>query len=168
MHRLTCLPCGYLSRRTKSLITSYLGIKSYRQLQYLFDLLIQHEQFDLLLLKDTSVSTGENFLLFVLCSFVTYGIESKLELRLALHRYLSLHHSHDSQKLQSMFVSFQMWREMADMIDAQVRSKISRMTGDSASSSVTAFSSPNLSSPQALKTLYELMQDEVMASGKNP
>ena len=65
-------------------------------------LLRRNDAFELLLQKNTLLKEDE-----------------RIELRLALHRYLQKTHPLDIKKLQMMFLSFNMWREWAEALKAR-------------------------------------------------
>jgi len=54
----------------------------------------------------------------------TLDNESKVELRLALHRYLAINLPNDTEKLELMFLSFKMWRELAENLKAKADEKV--------------------------------------------
>jgi hypothetical protein len=82
-------------------------------------------QFELLLRKDAAQDN-----------------EARVELRIALHRYLLEHLPHDTEKLQLLFLSFNMWRELAENLKKKADEKL---RGFAASSSMKSNSSRDLS-----------------------
>eukprot|EP01114_Cavostelium_apophysatum_P016147 TRINITY_DN4541_c0_g1_i2.p1 TRINITY_DN4541_c0_g1~~TRINITY_DN4541_c0_g1_i2.p1 ORF type:complete len:2374 (-),score=676.40 TRINITY_DN4541_c0_g1_i2:45-7166(-) len=79
------------------------GIRSYNELQYIFGILIKHDRFELLLQKNQ---------------------DDELGLRVALHTYLQMFYPEDKEKMEMLYLRFNMFREIAELTEMQAWKKV--------------------------------------------
>jgi spatacsin len=106
------------------------GLKCYNKLQYIFEIMIQYDRFELLLQKK---NLDESSLIALRVALQTYVIEIiYFTFRTNLFfdcRHLQVYHPNDYEKLQMMFLRFQMYREIAESIERQAYTKLATLKG---------------------------------------
>jgi len=89
-------------------------------MQYVFEILISHDRFELLLQRRTDSDE-----------------ESLTGFRVALHSYLQAYHPNEEDKLQMMFFRFQMYREIGESIEKKAGLHLAELKGKSPSAALT-------------------------------
>eukprot|EP01125_Pyxidicula_operculata_P005766 TRINITY_DN2013_c0_g1_i1.p1 TRINITY_DN2013_c0_g1~~TRINITY_DN2013_c0_g1_i1.p1 ORF type:complete len:2987 (-),score=636.60 TRINITY_DN2013_c0_g1_i1:70-9030(-) len=98
----------YPSKQFKLLVRLLTGTKQYTNLEYCLELLIQADQFEMILGK-SSINDDEG----------------KRELQIALYHFLKSHHQED--KLKMLFLRFNMYRELAELLHEKAKDRLKKM-----------------------------------------
>lgn len=95
------VPIYVEARQFKSLVRLITGIKLYAQLQYILDILVKYDCFDMLLSRNVyHLEDGDD----------------RKELQLALFNFLKAHYPSHIDKMKLLFLRFSMFREHADLL----------------------------------------------------
>eukprot|EP01121_Diplochlamys_sp_Union-15-3_P022198 TRINITY_DN9373_c0_g1_i1.p1 TRINITY_DN9373_c0_g1~~TRINITY_DN9373_c0_g1_i1.p1 ORF type:complete len:493 (-),score=50.49 TRINITY_DN9373_c0_g1_i1:9-1487(-) len=98
------------AKQFKLLVRLVTGTKQYNHMQYIMDLLIQHDQFELFLSKNVQ------------------SADDKKELQMTLYNYLKKNYPTHTKKLELLFLHFTMYREFADTTVEKAIEKIKSTT----------------------------------------
>lgn len=96
----------------KWLVRIITGTKQYGKLQYMLDILVKHDRFDMVLSKNV------------------YSLENdddRKELRVALHNFLKTHYPTHFDKFKLLFLRFSMHREYADLLQERAWAHLNSM-----------------------------------------
>lgn len=93
------------AKQYRVLVRLITGTKQYTQLQYVLDILVQADCFDMLLAKNVAGDQSED----------------KRELAMSLYNYLKTKHPTSFDKMKLLFLRFAMYREHADVLQERVR-----------------------------------------------
>ena len=95
------VPIYVEARQFKSLVRLITGIKLYAQLQYILDILVKYDCFDMLLSRNVyHLEDGDD----------------RKELQLALFNFLKANYASHIDKMKLLFLRFSMFREHADLL----------------------------------------------------
>lgn len=96
----------YVDRGELTLLVRLLtGIQKYREMQYVFDVLVKYDMFELILRK-------------------AMDKEGQWELKLALRDYLLKNHPEDTERLNMVYLHFNMFREIGETLSAMAHAHL--------------------------------------------
>ena len=87
------------------LVRLLMGIQRYREMQYVLDALVQHDMFELVLRK-------------------TVDKDGQWDLKLALHDYLQRNHPNDTERLNMVYLHYNMFRQIGDALRGSAVSRL--------------------------------------------
>lgn len=83
------------------------SIRKYREMQYILDILVQRDQFELILHRNADMDRG-----------------SEMELKMVLYDYMRRRHPNDTERLNMIFLHFSMHREIGESLMGQASARL--------------------------------------------